>query len=539
MQTDSFCLNTKNFSEMRECLGSQLSQLKIENKNILRTKLLVEEIFGRMIKNGQAAQVDVQVKKNFFGKVQVKMTTEGFSYNPLVEVSDWQDNDEDENYFSMMILSAHRESLNWQRRQNFNVVTISVQGKSNGESFLTITCIVGGIVCGAVMKEIFSPETILFVKETFIAPTQTMFLNALNLLIAPVIFLSIVSGVTGISASTGTSKIGLKLICCSLGLMMISVCLSYAVAWIFFGGGVPQIIGLPAAQISAEPKNFSLIQFIVNIIPDDFVSPIADGKILQIIFVAVFFGTALSSLGDKVIRFKELLDDLNNIFIKMLSLLMFFMPPIVFFAMINFALDTAAETVTLISKLLVGEIIVAALMIGCFPIFIRQVGKISPRPFLKEVPKLLPPAFASSSSSALMPSMMELCTGKLDVAPKISSFAVPLSVTFNTAGSLICIIMASVMFLKMYGVELGLYDLVMISFLAMMFSFGAPDFISVITIINHFGVPMEIATLLFCIEALSDRIGTCVNVFSNMTATLTLARTENLLDEKIYFSSQL
>ena len=537
MQTDSFCLNTENFSEMHRRLGSQLSQLKIEYQNILRTKLLVEEIFLRMIKNGQAAQVDVKIKKNFFGKVQVKMTTEGFAYNPLVEVSDWQDNDEDENYFSMMILSAHRENLNWQHRQNLNVVTIIVQSKSTGENFLTITCIVGGIVCGAVMKEIFLPETILFVKEDFIAPTQTMFLNALNLLIAPVIFFSIVSGVTGISASTGTSKIGLKLICCSLGLIMISVCCSYAVAWIFFGSGVPQIIGLPAAQISAETKTFSLIQFIVDIIPDDFVSPVAEGKILQIIFVAVFFGTALSSLGDKVTHLKELLDDLNNIFIKMLSLLMFFMPPIVFLAMMNFAFDTAAETVKLISQLLVGEIIVAALMFGCFLIFIRQFGKISPRPFLKKVPKLLPPAFATSSSSALMPSMMELCTNKLGVAPKISSFTVPLSVTFNTAGSLICIIMASVMFLRMYGVEVGLYDLVMISFLAMMFSFGAPDFISVITIINHFGLPMEIATLLFCIEALSDRIGTCVNVLSNMTATLTLARTENLLDDKIYFSS--
>ena len=132
--------------------------------------------------------------------------------------------------------------------------------------------------------------------------------------------------------------------------------------------------------------------------------------------------------------------------------------------------------------------------------------------------------------------MMKLCTEKLGVAPKISSFTVPLSVTFNTAGSLICIIMASVMFLRMYGVELVFRDFFMIAFLAMMFSFGAPDFISIVTIISHFGVPMEIATLIFCIDALSDKIGTCVNVLSNMTATLTLARSENLLDEKIYFS---
>ena len=280
-----------------------------------------------------------------------------------------------------------------------------------------------------------------------------------------------------------------------------------------------------------------MIQFVVDIIPADFVSPVADGKVLQILFIAIFFGTALNSLGDKVIHLKALLDDLNEIFFKMLSLLMFFMPPIVFFAMVSLTLDTAAETVMLLSKLLVAEIIVAALVTVFCPIFIRHVGKISPKPFLKKVPAFMPTAFATASSGAVMPSIMELCTDKLGIAPKISSFSVPLSVTFNTAGSLICIIATSFMFLKMYDVELALHDLALIAFLVMMFSFGAPDFISITTITAHFGVPMEVATLVFCIDALSDRLGTCVNVLSNMTATVTLARTENLLDEEIYFSS--
>lgn len=206
----SFFMNTDNFSDMSGYLSSQLSQLKVEHKDILRTQLLLEEIFFRMVKKGNAAKVNIQVTKNLFGKVQVRLTAEGAPYNPLVEVSNWQDNDEDENYFSMMILNAHRDSLNWRRKQNLNVVTINVPGKSNVEKLLIVTCVVGGIVCGVLMKEFLSPETISFVKEDLIVPTQTMFLNALNLLIAPVIFFSIVSGVTGINTNTGMNKIGLK-----------------------------------------------------------------------------------------------------------------------------------------------------------------------------------------------------------------------------------------------------------------------------------------------------------------------------------------
>ena len=187
-------------------------------------------------------------------------------------------------------------------------------------------------------------------------------------------------------------------------------------------------------------------------------------------------------------------------------------------------------------KLLAADLISAMLVVIFCSIFVRCIGKISPIPLLKKFPELLMPSFATSSSGAIMPQMMKLCTKKLGVAEKISSFSIPLGVTFNTAGSLVCIITASFMFLKMYDVELSFYNLATISFLALLLSFGAPDFVSIITITNHFGVPMEIAALVFCVDAFSDRLGTCVNVFSNMTATLTLARTENLLDEKIYLT---
>ena len=99
-----FFMNADNFSEMRKVFESQLEQLKLNPQSIMRTRLLLEEIFWRMTNQGHAAQVKVQVTKNFFGKVKVRLSAEGVSYNPLVDVSDWQDNDEDENYFSMMIL---------------------------------------------------------------------------------------------------------------------------------------------------------------------------------------------------------------------------------------------------------------------------------------------------------------------------------------------------------------------------------------------------------------------------------------------------
>ena len=224
----------------------------------------------------------------------------------------------------------------------------------------------------------------------------------------------------------------------------------------------------------------------------------------------------------------------------MMSMVMFFVPLIAFFAMTTLALELEAEAVMLISKLIIGQFIVALVLFGVFLIFIGRVGKISFKPFAKKALALLPPAFATSSTSAVMSQMMNLCTGKLGVSPKISSFAVPLGASgLNCAGSMIYIITVCVMLLKMYGVELDLQTCALFAVLSVPITVSTPlvpavCVICVVSIVSCFGVPKEIAALIFCLDALSDRIATCMNVLSNMAATTTLARTENLLDEKIY-----
>ena len=123
----SFILDAENFSDMQANLEPQLEQLKIKQKDILNAELLVEEIFWSLIKKGKVAQVKIRVVKKFFGKVQIKMTATGTSYNPLVEVADWDEDQNDKDYFSMMILKAHRQRLNYSHKNNLNVVTINVR----------------------------------------------------------------------------------------------------------------------------------------------------------------------------------------------------------------------------------------------------------------------------------------------------------------------------------------------------------------------------------------------------------------------------
>lgn len=533
----AFHLDAENFSDMHEKLAPQLEQLKINHKDILNAELLIEEIFWRMVNFGKVAQVKVQVVKRFFGGVQIQMTAEGSPYNPLVEVSDWDEDDEE--YYRTLILKANRQKLSWFYKNNRNVITISVRSEKNLQLKLTLAGMVGGVICGFFMKEFVSPESIALISENFITPLSTMFMNALSLVIAPVIFFSVACGIIGMNAGASVGRVGSKLVGRYLFTSLIASLVGLIIAELFFSGEVPQIGTIPTAS-AVESYNFSLIQFIVDIIPSNLVNPIANGNLMQVIFIAVLCGIALNALGDKPKVLREFLNDCNELFMKLVTMIIFFVPLIAFFAMMKLASDTDFDTVLIMGKLIAAELIGGGALLIVYAIMILLVGKISPLPFLKKIPSLMPIPLATSSSAVTMPFTMNFCTKKLGISEKISSFSIPIGTTVNMNGGCVYLPIVAIMFLKMYGVEVDHNALIIIFTMTLSLSIGAPavpnaSVICILTITSIFGVPNDIAGLLFCIATICDRICTCFNVTGDVAATVTLARTENLTDDKIYF----
>ena len=531
----SLTLTAENLSEVQTELERQLASLNVAEKDILRTQLLLEEISLRML-NQQAAQLSVNVDKKLFGKVQIRLTAEGTPYNPLIEVADWSENDAD--YYTMMILKAHRHRLNFSHKNNCNVVTINVRGESNRQLWLLMASIIGGLLCGLIMKNALSPESVALINASVITPIRTMFLNALSTVIAPVIFFSILSGIIGMGKGADVGKLGSKLVGFFAATTIISTLISLLVVYVIFSGDVPQIGTIPASE-QVGVYNFSAIEFIVGIIPSNLIIPVENGNLLQLIFLAVLFGSALNALGDKVQMLITFVSNCNELFMKVISMILFFMPPIAFFAMMSLVLDTGMDTLTTMGKLFAGQIIIGALMVGIYMLIIAFLGKISPVPFLKKFSTLLPITFATSSTIAVMPFIMNLCVKKLGISPKITSFAVPLAVTLNMNGACIYLSSVVIMLLKIYGVALDWHTLALVAVLTLAMSFGAPSIpaayvICIVTVAAMFGVPPEIAGLLFCMDAVCDRICTCANLIGDVAIAVFLGRTENLMDTKAY-----
>lgn len=533
-----FKMSAENFSEVQEELEQQLNQMGIQQKDILSSQLLVEEIFWRIVKRGKIEQVKIQVDKKFFGGASIQMTSEGNIYNPLVEVLDLSE--DDENYYRMLILKANRKKLDWFYEQNLNVVTINVQNESNRQLKLTLAGMLGGIICGFLMKEFLSPETISVIDKDFITPINTMFLNALGMVIAPVIFFSIISGIIGMGAGAGVGRIGSKLIGLYLSTSVIAACIGLLVAWLFFRNGVPQVGEISAVADNVNTYEFSWIEFIVGIIPSNLVNPIINGNLMQVIFIAVLFGITLNNLGNRAKPIRELVSSFNEFFMKIVSMIIFFVPLIVFLAMSTLFFNMDTNTVLMMGKLIISQLLACGVLLVVYMLLIRLVGKISPLPFLKKIPALMAIPFATSSSAVTMPFTMNFCTNKLGISPKISSFSIPIGTTVNMNGGCIYNPLVVIMFLKMYGVDVNLNAIMIILAMTVSISVGVPAVpnayvICLLSITSVFGVPNSIAGILFCLDTVCDRVVTCFNVMGDVAATMTLARTENATDEKIYF----
>lgn len=500
--------------------------------------MLVEEIFMRMVELGKIPEVKISIQKRF-GDVNLKIVGDGEEFNPLIEVTDFDEESED--YFRTIILKANRSKMGFVRKNGQNIITVHVHDLSNKQIYFTIAGMIGGIIFGAVMKEILSPDAINFFHTTIAKNIRTIFLNALNMMIAPVIFFSVISGVTSITNAADVGRIGGKLIGIYTFTTFIASGIALAIGYFVFSGDVPQIGTISTDSGGGEVHKISLISMIVGLVPKNLINPIVNGEMLQIIFAAVVFGICINKLGDKVKILHELIEAMNAFCLRMIMMIVTFIPIIAFFAMASLMFKIGMDSVLTLGKLIFSQLGGSILMVGVYAILLMIFGKITPLPFLKKIVGFLPIPLSTSSSNATMPFSLKFCSQKMGISPKLSSFSIPIGATVNMDGGCFYLAIASVMLARMYGVELNFEILTTIFVTVVALSIGAPGvpggaFVCLASIVVALGLPADATAVILGIDPICSMMRTALNTVGDISASTILAKQEKMFDEKIYFN---
>lgn len=532
---------------VEEFVGQRLRKEGLSDANAINSTNLVCSISKLMAaKNTTFLGVAVQKTSN---QVVVRIVSDGEAYNPLDDLDirslidtdpPVPDQDFDAPQTGEQLLKALRNNLSYYHRGTHNEVEF-VAHKSRPQTLKVISiAFVAAIVVGLLLRFYGGAGLNDAVSTYVLTPLRTMFLNALKMLVVPVVFFAISSSVAGVSDIREYGRIGMKVFSFYTFTSFVAILVGYIVYQILQPGANVQLDMSTYTYSADSSTEISLLDSIVNIVPTSFVGAFTGTEMLQIIFLAILAGAAATMLdnGDDRQKVTEFLGLCNRFFLKVASIVMKTIPLATFCAMTLLVLTIDTSMVVALLKLVlgmflggVGMFLVYALL---FVVFVRK----NPLNFFKKcLPNFL--LFITfCSTSAVMPQTLDTCTKRLGISPKISSFSMPLGSTINMDGACVYLTLSTLFLAAVYHVPVSVDMLLKLAVTIVILSMGAPPiagagFICLSILVLQIGVPIEGLGVLMGIDQIMSMLRTLINGTGDFVGTASVASTEKLIDYDI------
>ncbi|GFO65032.1 dicarboxylate/amino acid:cation symporter [Geomonas paludis] len=361
---------------------------------------------------------------------------------------------------------------------------------------------------------------------------SSVFLRLIKMIIAPLVFGTIVSGIAGNGDSKAIGRIGIR----AMGWFLCASVISLALGMVFvnlFQPGVGTSLPAPVAgattNLNVAALNFK--DFVTNIFPTSFLDAMAKNSILQILIFSVFFGFAIASFKDDATRtVVAFVKELVHIMLKVTDYVMQFAPVGVFAAMASCITVQGLGVLTTYGKFIgsfyIGLIVLWAVLIGAGYLFLRN----STWTLLKLIREPMLIAFSTASSEAAYPQTLESLE-RFGVKEKVSGFVLPLGYSFNLDGSMMYQAFAVIFIAQVYNIELSISKQIALLLVMMLTSKGMAgvaraSLVVVAATLPMFNLPEAGLLLIMGIDQFLDMGRTATNVIGNSIATAVVAKWE-------------
>ncbi|KVX02326.1 sodium:dicarboxylate symporter [Shewanella frigidimarina] len=400
-----------------------------------------------------------------------------------------------------------------------------------------------GIIFGLALRNFFPGSQFIqeYITDGFLHVIGTIFISSLKMLVVPLVFISLVCGTCSLSDPSKLGRLGGKTI--SFYLFTTAIALTIAIlAAVLIHPGNASLAG-NVLEYSAKDAP-SLSEVIINIVPTNPMQAMSEGNMLQIILFAVVFGFAISHIGERGTRVASFFNDLNDVIMRVVTLIMQLAPYGVFALMATLSLTLGLETFGSVVKyffLVVAVLFIQGLVV--YPTLLKLFSGLSPLMFLRKIRDVQLFAFSTASSNATLPVTIETAEHRMGVDNKIASFTLPLGATLNMDGTAIMQGVATVFIAQVFGIELSIMDyatVVVTATLASIGTAGVPGvgLIMLAMVLNQVGLPVEGIALIIGVDRMLDMIRTAVNVTGDAVATVIIAKSEGEFNEEVFNDSQ-
>ncbi len=391
------------------------------------------------------------------------------------------------------------------------------------------------LVLGVIVGH-FAPDFAVKMK-----PFAVIFLRMVKMIIAPLLFATLVVGIAGHGDAKRLGKIGLKTVIYFEIVTTLALVIGLTMANIFkpgvgfVTGTTPHALHMQEAGLMAGAQaHTSISEMVTSIFPTSIVDAMAQGNLLQIVVFSIFFALAIIAVGKKAQPVIDILNSVSQIMFKFTEYVMYFAPLGIFGAIASTIGANGLSVLKSYFKIIGALYIALAVFVFLVLIIACKIVKISFRSLLRALqePALL--AFTTASSEAAFPKAMDIME-RFGVPKNIVSFVMPTGYTFNLDGSTLYLAMAVIFSSQIVGINLDLNQQLIIMLALMLTSKGVAGVprVSLIVLagtLASFNIPILGVAILLGIDQILDMGRTTVNLIGNCVATVVIARWERVFD---------
>lgn len=384
-----------------------------------------------------------------------------------------------------------------------------------------------GLIVGLLFKDV----------ALMLKPVGTLFINMIKMLIVPLVFATLVTGITSMEDLSKMRRIGIKTFSIYLITTAIAVAIGLAFGILFEPGSGVALSNTTAVAVKKAPP---LIDTLLALVPTNPIDSLTKGDILQIIVFAIFLGISINLAGEKGRPVAAFFESFSETMFKMTEIVISFAPIGVFGLMAwvsaSYGVDVLLSLAKVIACVYIASMIHMALTMGGG---IALFAKLNPIRFFKGILSAQTVAFTTTSSSGTLPITTSNTIHNLGVSKPIASFVLPLGATINMDGTAIYQGICVMFVAQAFGVDLTFANYLTIILTATLASIGTAGvpgagLIMLSLVLTSVNLPLEGIAIIAGIDRILDMARTTVNVTGDAMTSVLIAKSEGELDEKIY-----
>jgi Na+/H+-dicarboxylate symporter len=403
-----------------------------------------------------------------------------------------------------------------------------------------------GVIAGITLEKDVAKELKIF---------GTIFMNLIKMVIVPLIFFALLSGITSISGEGNFTRVGVKGFSAYILTAIFAVLIGITAGHIMKPGegiNMQELIKQSETDnkkafddtLNVAKTNKTAKDFLIDLIPTNPIKAMADDKYLQIIVFTIFLGIVINMVGDKAKPVKEFINASSAIFFRTIEIIIKLAPLGVFGYMAFSIADQGPEILRSLARLIFTVLLACLIQYVIFGFLIAFFGRISPMPFYRKIFFTQSLAFSTSSSKATLPTAMTQLQDRLGVSKTNSNFLMPLGVCINMDGTAIYLGICALFFAQGFGIDLTMQNYLMLILTCTLGSIGAAgipsgSIIFMSMVLGSIGIPVEGIVVILGVDRVLDMVRTTINITGDSAITLIVDKTEGGLNEKIYYAKDV